>query len=164
MPTRKTAAAGTDAGGQPASPPAARPRARKPATPKPAAEDVLEPTATLTFSEFVGTRPFVPRSDDDQKIQGRSFQIPAGVVERVRATADGIQHMAYGTELEGRVPGSISGFVANALEAACTYWENQLNNGEEFRRVRRLPPGPSAEGAKRGADKRAALRAAKTQS
>jgi hypothetical protein len=111
----------------------------------------------------MGARPFEPRDDSDEKPLTRSFQLVVGVVERAKATADGIQHRTYDTALEGKVPGSLSALVTEALNAACTYYEDLLNNGQEFRRVRQLTRGPSAEGAVRGAAKRAAAReAAKT--
>src|SRR5215469_16334702 len=114
-----------------------------------------------TFAEHLGSRAYEPRGPQDDKRQIRSFSLPTGVVERLRATADGIQHMAYGTALEGKVPATIAGLAAEAFEAICSYYEEILNNGEEFRRVRKLPPGPSKEGARVGAEKRAATRAAK---
>jgi hypothetical protein len=114
-----------------------------------------------TLSDAMGARPFVPRDEGDDKPLTRSFQLVVGVVERAKATADGIQHRTYDTELEGKVPASLSALVTEALNVACTYYENTLNDGQEFRRVRQLTRGPSPEGAIRGAAKRAAIREAR---
>ena len=118
-----------------------------------------------TFAEMVKTRPTTERGPKDNDTVTRSFLLPVGLVERVRATADGIQHRAYGTDLEDQVPHSVGGkdgLVAEALAAICTYYENEFNNGEEFRRIRgSMTAGPSKAGARRGAAKRAAAHAAK---
>lgn len=110
--------------------------------------------ALQTLSQFLDARPFTPRSPSDEDPLTRSFQLVVGVVERAKATADGIQHRTYDTTLEGEVPASLSALVTEALNASCTYYENLLNNGEEFRRVRQLKRGPTAAGAQQGAQKR----------
>ena len=114
-----------------------------------------------TFAQHTGARPYPVIDEGDEKLNTRSFQLPVGVVQRIRATADGIQHRAYETELEGQAPDSISGLVVEAFDAICTYYENLLNNGEPFRRVRKLPPGARPTGAARGALKRSEMAAAK---
>lgn len=121
-----------------------------------------------TFAEHTAARDFPVIADNDEKLNTRSFQLPIGVVERIRATADGVQHLSYGTELEGKTPDSISGLVTEAFNAICTYYEDLLNNGQPFRRLRKLSPGARPTGAARGAAKRsetaAAKRAAKSAS
>lgn len=158
MPPRKPSGADADAGTQPTRAAASRTTSRTASRGRAATSP---PDALKTFADFVGTRPFEPTGPADEKLQGRSFQLPVGVVERTRAAASGVEHRAYGTDLEDQVPGSVSAFVTEALMAACTYYENLFNGGQEFRRVHRLSPGPSKEGAQRGAEKRAAIRAAK---
>jgi hypothetical protein len=106
-------------------------------------------------------RTFTVREAGDEDPVTRSFQLVVGVVERAKAVADGIQHRAYDTPLEGQVPGSLSALVTEALNVACTYYENLLNDGEEFKRVRRLKRGPTPEGAQAGAEKRVLKAAAK---
>jgi hypothetical protein len=151
MPPRKTtgAAAPAAADQQADATPSTRSAPRRPARMK-------------TFSETVKARETTESGPKDKDMVTRSFLLPVGLVERVRATADGIQHRAYGTDLEGQVPRSVGGkdgLVAEALAAICTYYENEFNNGEEFRRIRgSLTAGPSPEGARRGAAKRAAAR------
>jgi hypothetical protein len=138
--------------------PAAKPRtaaARRKSAPADA------PAPMQTFAEYTGATPFPVIDEGDEKLNTRSFQIPVGVVQRLRATADGIQHRAYDTDLEGKAPDSISGSVVEALDAWCSYYERLLNNGEPFRRVRRLPPGPGRSGAQRGAEKRSQTAAEK---
>ena len=137
--------------GKPSSPRQAAARSR-------ARGDQGEAAALKTLSEALGARPFQPRSDNDNDPLTRSFQLVVGVVERAKATADGIQHRTYDTPLEGQVPASLSAFVTEALAVACTYYENLLNNGEEFRRVRSLKRGPTPQGAAEGAAKRVATR------
>jgi hypothetical protein len=114
-----------------------------------------------TFAEHTEARPFPVLAENDEKLNTRSFQLPIGVVERIRATADGIQHRVYETELEGKAPDSISGLVVEAFNGICTYYEDLLNNGEPFRRVRKLSPGARPSGAARGAAKRSETAAAK---
>jgi hypothetical protein len=159
-PSSKTKAGTATATADPAGKATTRSRSEaKPGTATPAATPELQ-----TFAEHTGSRPFTPRAASDEARQIRSFSLDTGLVERLRATADGIQHKAYGTDLENSVPQSIAALAAEGIEAACTYYENILNNGEEFRRVRKLPAGPSRDGAQRGAAKRAAKRAAATES
>lgn len=116
--------------------------------------------ALQTFAQAVGARSFEPHGDADNDGVPRSFHLTVGDVERAKATADGVQHRAYGTQIEDDIPHSLSAFITEAIRAACTYYEDLLNNGEEFRRIRNLSRGPSPEGARRGAAKRAANRAA----
>jgi hypothetical protein len=161
MPPRTTAAAAaaTEKAGTPA---ARKPRAAAPRKPARGAE---ADSSMQTFAEHTGSRDFPVVAENDEKLNTRSFQLPIGVVERIRATADGVQHLGYGTELEGKAPDSISGLVTEAFNAICTYYEDLLNNGQPFRRVRKLSPGARPTGAARGAAKRsdaaAARRAAK---
>lgn len=114
----------------------------------------------MTLAEALEIRPTQSHGPADEESVTRSFHLRVGDVERAKATADGIQHRAYGTPLEDVIPRSLSAFIAEAIQARCTYYENLLNDHTEFRRVRQLSPGPSPEGARRGAAKRAATRAA----
>jgi len=120
-----------------------------------------EPMPMLTLTQAVGARAFESRGDADNKPLTRSFHLTVGDVERAKATSDGVQHRAYGTDIEDEVPRSLSAFITEAIRAACTYYENLLNDGQEFRRIRNLSPGPSPEGARRGAAKRAAARSSR---
>jgi hypothetical protein len=138
---------------------AGQPARRRPAARRQADQEQEDVLRTLT--QAMGARSFEPRGEADDKPLTRSFQLVVGVVERAKATADGIQHRTYDTALEGKVPGSLSALVTEALNVACSYYEDILNGGHEFRRVRQLTPGPSAEGAVRGARKRAEARQAK---
>jgi hypothetical protein len=135
--------------------PAARPRtaaARKKSAPAAAPADEIAPLET--FAEHTGARPFPVLDESDTQLNTRSFQLPIGSVQRLRATADAIQHRVYETPLEGKAPDSISGSVVEAIDAWCTYYEDLLNNGQPFRRARKLAPGPRRSGAQRGAEKR----------
>lgn len=114
-----------------------------------------------TFGEFTGSRPYQPRSEVDDEIKSRTFQLPVGVVERIKAVYDGVPAKAYDSELEDRIPDTMSGFVVEAVEALSTYYEDLLNDGKEFRRVRRLRPGPGKSGAVRGGQIRSEKAAAK---
>jgi hypothetical protein len=114
-----------------------------------------------TLAQAIGARDYQPRGDVDDERMTRSFHLRVGVIERAKAAATGVEHRAYGTPIEGDVPNSLSAFVEECIIAGCTYYENLFNGGEEFRRVGRLSPGPSHEGAQRGAAKRKAARAAR---
>lgn len=120
------------------------------------------PSAELqTLAQALGVRDFQVRGAADEDKMTRSFHLPVGLVERARAASTGVEHRAYGTPIEDEVPNSFSAFVAEALAAACTYYEDLFNNGHEFKRTGRLSPGPTREGAVRGAAKRKAALAAK---
>ena len=142
MPPRKNPAAGSGNKADQA-PAARRPRARS----RPDASDDVP----QTLAQFLGARDTADREADDSKTQTRSFPLLIKDVQRLRATADGIQHVTYQTPLQDEVPNSISGLLSEFIRAGCTYYENLLNNGEEFPRVRKLPPGPGRSGAQRGA-------------
>ncbi len=116
------------------------------------------------FAEATGSRSLEPQGPADTEPLMRSFHLRVGVVERAKATADGVQHRAYGTAIEDDVPTSLSALVTEAIEAACSYYEDLLNDGEPFRRVRNLTAGPGRHGARAGAQKRAASRAAAAES
>lgn len=144
-------------------------RGKKTETPAPAATPSIrlnapEPPEMQTFREHTGARPYVARSENDDVLRARTFQLPIGVVERVRATSNGVLHRAYDTDIEDQVPENVSGFIMEAVEAACTYYEDLLNEGQEFKRVQRLSPGPGRSGAARGGQKRAEKAAAKRES
>ena len=156
MPPRTTAAAAAKKADTPARGSRASGASR---AKRPAVRDADTPMET--FAEHTGARPFPVIAENDEKLNTRSFQLPIGVVERFRATADGVQHMGYGTDLEGKAPDSISGGVVEAFNAWCTYYEDLLNNGQPFRRVRKLAPGARPSGAARGAAKRSETAAAK---
>jgi hypothetical protein len=158
MPPRTTAAA-AESTGAPAARSRAAARKKQPPADAPAPRDRIAPMET--FAEHTGSRPFPIVAASDEKLNTRSFQLPTGVVERTRATSDGVQHLGYGTDLEGKAPDSISGLVTEALNAICTYYEDLLNNGQPFRRVRKLSPGARPAGAARGAAKRSETAAAK---
>jgi hypothetical protein len=70
----------------------------------------------------------------------------------------GTQARAYGTRIEADVPDSLTRLVEEAIQAACTFYENQFNGGEPFPPAQ-LSPGPGAKGAVEGAARRAANRA-----
>jgi hypothetical protein len=112
----------------------------------------------LTLAEALDARMFEPRGEVDGKRLTRSFHLTVGDVERAKATAAGIQHRAYDTDIQDKVPGSLSAFITECIIAGCTYYEDLLNNGKEFRRVMQLTPGPSKEGARAGAEKRTQAR------
>jgi hypothetical protein len=132
------------------APAASRPSRRRRST---------KPAPLQTFAEATGSRDFVPRGPEDEQQGRKSFYIRQGTIERLKATSAGIQHRAYDTELADRAPESMSAAADEAINALCTFYENTLNNGEEFPRRHRLPPGPSFQGAARGAAKRSAQRA-----
>jgi hypothetical protein len=113
-----------------------------------------------TLAQAMGARDYQPRGDVDDERMTRSFHLRVGVIERARAASSGVEHMAYGTPIEGDVPNSFSAFVEECIIAGCTYYENLFNGGQEFRRTGRLSPGPTREGAMRGAAKRKAARSA----
>ena len=113
-----------------------------------------------TLAQYIGARDYEPRGAVDDERATRSFHLPVGLIERAKATSTGVQHKAYDTDIGEIVPNSFSAFVGEAIAAACTYYENLLNGGKEFTRIGRLSPGPTREGAQRGANKRAAIRAA----
>jgi hypothetical protein len=150
--TGTAATAPADSGKAPASKPARA--ARKPAARRSAAA----PESIRTLAQMVGARGFESHGEADNQGLTRSFHLTVGDVERAKATSDGVQHRAYGTAIEDDIPKSLSAFVTEAIRVACTYYEDLLNDGQEFRRIRNLSPGPSPEGARRGAAKRAASR------
>jgi hypothetical protein len=141
--TADTGSAGT------ASQPASR---REPARSRGGRKADQPPLQTL--AQAMGARDYQPRGDVDDERMTRSFHLRVGVIERARAASVGVEHKAYGTDIEGDVPNSFSAFVEEAIVAACTYYENLFNNGNEFRRTGPLAPGPTREGAQRGAAKR----------
>jgi len=143
MPARKPRNAD---GAAPAAERPAKSRARGRARDGAAPDDEMQ-----TLAEFLGARETVEREPNDLKTQTRSFPLAIGVVQRLRATADGITHRVYETPLQDEVPDSISGLLTEFIIAGCTYYEDLLNNGQEFPRVRRLAPGPGRSGAQRGA-------------
>lgn len=145
MPTRATSA--TSRTGSAAKPGTA---GRKPAASKAAARRRLR-----TFALATGARPGVEHPGDRQPTT-RSFQLDVGIVERAKATAAGIKARSYDTPIQGEVPTSLAGLVKECLEAGMTHYENVYNNGEEFRRVHKLPSGPTAAGLARRAARRAA--------
>jgi len=54
-----------------------------------------------------------------------------------------MQARTYGTDLADRIPATLDDLVNEAIEAACTYYENLLNEGAEFPRQNvRLTTGP----------------------
>jgi hypothetical protein len=114
-----------------------------------------------TFAHAIGSRePSIQGAADSEKTM-RSFNVRVATVERLRATLALIGHRAYGTELAATAPDSLAAMADEALNAACTYYENLLNDGQEAPRIIRLPPGPSPIAAQQGAAKRAARRASK---
>lgn len=159
MPARRTTATAESTGTPASRSRRTGTRKTQPSAETPAAEPAIPPLQT--FGEHTGSRPFPVLAETDEKLNTRSFQIPIGVVERLRATADAIQHRAYETELEDRIPDSISGLLVELINAGCTYYEDLFNNGQPFRRVRKLPPGPGRSGAQRGAARRSEVAAAK---
>lgn len=109
-----------------------------------------------TFAAACGSRPTDPAS----KRKARSFNLPEALVERAAAAMRGTQALTYGTPIAGDVPDSLTRLVQEAVEAACTFYEDQLNEGRPFPSAT-LSPGPGATGAKEGAAKRARDRAAR---
>jgi len=130
-----------------------RPAARK-AAPRTGGGRRADQLPLKTFAQAVEARDYEPHGHVDDARMTRSFHLRVGVVERARAASVGVEHKAYGTPIEGDVPNSFSAFVEEAIVAACTYYENLLNGGKEFRRTGPLSPGPTREGAQRGAAKR----------
>ncbi|WP_327591291.1 hypothetical protein OHA25_60165 (plasmid) [Nonomuraea sp. NBC_00507] len=89
------------------------------------------------------------------KYANRSFYLPVDLVERARACVPGVQAAVYGTPEEDEAPASVAQLVKVALERECQRLEDRFNDGKPFRRVyKKLQPGPSREGAERGAAKR----------
>jgi hypothetical protein len=121
------------------------------------------PDQLRTLAQFMGARSYQARGEVDDERMTRSFHLPVGLIERARAASTGVEHRAYGTPIGEEVPNSFSSFVAEAIAAACTYYEDLFNGGEEFPRTGRLSPGPTRDGAIRGAQKRKAAAAAKAQ-
>jgi len=109
--------------------------------------------ALKTFAAWCGSRPTDPASPR----KARSFNLPEDLVARSAATMRGTQALTYGTEIAGEVPDSLTRFVQMAMEAHCTYWEDQLNEGMPFAPAT-LSPGPGPSGAREGAAKRTAAR------
>ena len=103
-----------------------------------------------TFAQTGGSRVTVP----DSARRARSFNLPEALVARAAAAMRGTQARAYGTELDGEVPDSLTRFVEEAVQAACTYYEDLFNGGEQFPPAQ-LSAGPGPRGAVEGAVKRA---------
>lgn len=143
--------------GEPASAAAAAKRPGTASRSRPPAH----PMPLKSLSEALGVRETVALGAVDTERMTRSFHLLVGTVERAKAAATGLEHRSYGTDLWHNSPHSVSAFVEEAILAACTYYENLLNDGQEFPRTGRLSPGPSEEGAARGARKRAAAREAR---
>lgn len=163
MPPKTGTAATAPAGSSKAVPARkAAPRRSAPAAGASAAPASVGPASPLELLRSLSIRSVEPRSEADNQRLTRSFHLTVGAVERAKATADGIQHRAYGTDFEDEVPKSLSAFVTWCLELGCTFWEDAVNEGQEFRRIRNLSPGPSPEGARQGAAKRAAARNSRT--
>lgn len=95
--------------------------------------------------------------------KARSFNLPIEVVRRASNTMVGVQALSYKTRLHGQVPESLTRFVEDAIEAACTFWENELNDGQPFDEAS-LTPGPGPAGAREGAEKRRQAADAKRRS
>ena len=95
----------------------------------------------------------------DSPRRARSFNLPEALVARAAAAMRGTQARAYGTEIDGEVPDSLTRFVEEAIQAACTFYEDQFNGGQPFPPAQ-LSAGPGARGAVEGAAKRAEKRAA----
>jgi hypothetical protein len=103
-----------------------------------------------TLAERVHSRPSVvtgaavgSRWPDDAMRGPRSFRLLGATLLRLQATVHGIQARTYGTAMAGKVPATLDDLVNEAIEAACTHYEDVLNNGEEFARENvRLATGP----------------------
>lgn len=117
--------------------------------------------ALVTFAEATGLRWPKRRGPGDDKMVMRSFNLDTATIERLKATVRMIQHKTYGTELADQVPMTMNAAAREAINGWCSSYETLLNGGREAPRITRLPPGPSPEGAVRGAEKRAAARAKK---
>ena len=146
-----TAAAAADNAGQPA------PRARSRSTA--ASRRTADKMPLQTLAQFMDAD-YEPRGHADDVRMTRSFHLRTGVVERARAASTGVQHKAYDTQIADEIPKSFSAFVEEAIISACRYYEQLLNGGKEFTRTGRLSPGPTREGAARGAEKRRLAREA----
>ena len=103
-----------------------------------------------TLGERLHTRPSVitgaavgSRWPDDGQRGPRSFRLLGATLLRLQATVHGIQARTYGTALAGKVPATLDELVNEAIEAACTHYEDLLNDGREFPRENvRLTTGP----------------------
>lgn len=111
-----------------------------------------------TFSEAVGARPTEITAPGDEHKTMRSYYQRVAVQERLKATLAMIQAKTYGSDAEARMPRSLPDLLEDAITAACTYWEDLLNNGQPARRIHKLRRGPSPQGAIEGAAKRRAAR------
>jgi hypothetical protein len=115
-----------------------------------------------TFSEAIGARPTEFTKPGDENKTMRSFNLPVGVVERIRGTLKMIQARTYGLDGAENVPQSLPELLADAIAAMCTYYEDQYNNGMAAPRIRQLRRGPSPRGAIEGAAKRTGARSARS--
>ena len=106
-----------------------------------------------TFAQKIGSRD----TGADSRRRPRSFNLPEDLVTRAAATTRGVQARAYGTGIAEEVPDSLTRLVQEAVEAACTYYEDVFNGGQPFPPAQ-LSPGPGARGAQEGAAKRMAAR------
>ena len=96
----------------------------------------------LTLAQATKARPSETGPGEDEKVT-RSFRIRKDILARLQGGLHGVQARSYGTPLADQVPASLGDFVDEALEAALTYYENMLNDGQEFDRSSvRLQPGP----------------------
>ena len=106
-----------------------------------------------TFAQMLASRD----TGADSRRRPRSFNLPEDLVTRAAATTRGVQARAYGTGIAEEVPDSLTRLVQEAVEAACTYYEDVFNGGQPFPPAQ-LSPGPGARGAREGAAKRMAAR------
>jgi hypothetical protein len=103
-----------------------------------------------TFAEAMHARPSIvtgapvgSRWPSDATRGPRSFRLNGATLLRLQAAVAGIDARTYETELRGRAPVTLDDFVNEALEAALTFYEDELNGGEEFSREDvRLTTGP----------------------
>lgn len=125
--------------------PAAKPGSRRSGS-KPAAEQGTEPGADVTSPGQSFMETYIDQLENlrllDEKREQRSFNIPRPLLERARAAAYHVM------QFEGE-PGNLGELATNGILFEVLRLEHEYNGGKPFHAVRRLPTGPSLEGAER---------------
>ncbi|MDP9870312.1 MULTISPECIES: hypothetical protein [Streptosporangium] len=135
-----------------------KPAADKPASGKqPSARRRPEPVASISAEERAAAR--AELIEDGLRKKPTSVTISNRLLERAKAAVYGAGAKAYvaGEDYDG--PASFAQLVEFGIADWVLDLERRFNDGKPFPTVYRLPPGPSAVGAQRGA----ALRKAKRQ-
>jgi hypothetical protein len=87
--------------------------------------------APLTFGEAVAARPAPARPRISPSCRPK---LPLAVIARAGATWQGVMEISRGTRIADRAPRSRSAFVLEALEASCSFYEDELNGSNPFAR------------------------------